>query len=99
MESKMANNMEFPIDLEIPLVSPYSDFINDIRCRTNNMLKYQMSTFGITIDRIKRIGDAESSEGKEIFIDTKTNKIIFEVRIIPEELKAVLTYKYESYEQ
>jgi hypothetical protein len=88
-------SLGFPKSVEVPVVIPYSDFIKDVRCRTSNMLENQMKTFGLTIDRVKRI-DLEG--GRELFIDSKMNKLILEVGIIPEEFKALITYKYEDYE-
>jgi hypothetical protein len=91
----LLNSLGFPRSVEVPVVSPYSDFIKDVRCRTSNMLEDQMKTFGITMNRVKRI-DLEG--GKELFVDTDLKKLILEVEIIPEECKGLITYKYEDYE-
>lgn len=91
----LVNSLGFPRSIEVPVVSPYSDFIKDVRCRTSNMLEDQMKTFGITMNKVKRI-DLEG--GRELFVDIHLNKLILEVEIIPEECKALITYKYEDYE-
>jgi peptidoglycan/xylan/chitin deacetylase (PgdA/CDA1 family) len=94
---KIAKNLGFPREVEVPWHDDAKDFFNDMDCRTSNMLSDQMKTFGLTMDDIVKLEHKGSPDGLVQYVSKSKNKIVLERRIVPEHLKGVVTYKYEDY--
>jgi hypothetical protein len=97
MNDKLFKHLNFPRSVKISIEDSEVDFFNDVRCRTYNMLKEQMSTFGLTICRVHKLEHQNHPEKLIQFIDKKEKKIVLEVRV-SDECECIITYKYEDYE-